>query len=108
MERRHVRSLLLVLPALFLLLLLPRSGLAQDGAISGTVTDMTGIGLSTVVVEVLAADGSVLAGDLSSSSGAFRITGVPAGAYTVQFTLAGWSIVEQENVTVRPGESGGD
>ncbi len=105
MVRRRVRSLLLVLPALFLLLLLPRAGQAQEGAISGTVTDLTGLGLSTVEVEVLRADGSVLAGDLSTTSGAFRITNVPTGTYTVQFTLAGWTIVEQENVVVRAGET---
>jgi hypothetical protein len=105
MVRRRVRSLLLVLPALFLLLLLPRAGQAQEGAISGTVTDLTGLGLSAVEVEVLRADGSVLAGDLSTSSGSFRITNVPTGTYTVQFTLAGWSIVEQENVVVRTGET---
>ena len=105
MVRRRVRSLLLVLPALFLLLLLPRAGQAQEGAISGRVTDLTGLGLSTVQVEVLRADGSVLADDLSTASGAFRITNVPTGTYTVQFTLAGWTIVEQENVVVSAGET---
>jgi len=97
--------LLLVLPALFLILLLPRSGAAQVGAISGTVTDLTGTGLSTVEVEVLGADGSVVAGDLSTATGAYRITGIPAGTYTVQFTLAGWEIVQQENITVTAGQT---
>lgn len=105
MERRRVRSLLLVLPALFLVLLLPRSGAAQEGAISGTVTDLTGTGLSTVVVEVLGTDGSVVAGDLSTTTGSYRITGVPAGTYTVQFTLAGWEIVTQEDVVVTAGQT---
>jgi len=97
--------LLLVLPALFLFLLLPRAGQAQEGAISGTVTDMTGLGLSAVEVEVLRADGSVVAGEFSTTSGAFRITGVPTGTYTVQFTLPGWELVQEEGVTVLSGET---
>ncbi|MEJ2547719.1 MAG: carboxypeptidase regulatory-like domain-containing protein, partial [Gemmatimonadota bacterium] len=63
----------------------------------------TGTGLSTVQVEVLRPDGSVAEGAFSSSSGAFRITGVPAGTYDVVFTLPGWEIVSQEGVVVRPG-----
>ena len=105
MVRRRVRSLLLVLPAMFLLLMLPRAGHAQEGAISGTVTDMTGLGLSAVEVEVLRADGSVVAGDFSTTSGAYRITGVPAGTYTVQFTLPGWELVQEEGVTVLSGQT---
>ena len=104
MERWPVRSWLVVLPALFFLLLLPRSGVAQDGAIAGTITDQaTGTGLSTVQVELLRPDGSVVEGAFSSSSGAFRITGVPAGTYDVVFTLPGWEIVSQEGVVVRSG-----
>lgn len=105
MVRRRVRSLLLVLPALFLLLMLPRAGQAQEGAIAGTVTDMTGLGLSAVEVEVLRADGSVVAGEFSTTSGAYRITGVPAGTYTVQFTLPGWELVQEEGVTVVSGQT---
>jgi outer membrane receptor for ferrienterochelin and colicins len=105
MVRRHVRSLLLVLPALFLLVMLPQAGQAQEGAIAGTVTDMTGLGLSAVEVEVLRADGSVVAGDFSTTSGAYRITGVPAGTYTVQFTLPGWELVQEEGVTVLSGQT---
>ncbi len=67
--------------------------------------DLTGTGLSTVEVEVLATDGSVVAGDLSTATGAYRITGIPAGTYTVQFTLAGWEIVEQQNVAVTAGQT---
>jgi len=106
MERRRVRSLLLVLPALFLLSALPRAAFAQDGAIAGTVTDqVTGSGLSTVQVEILRPDGSVAAGAFSTASGAFRITNVPAGTYDVSFTLPGWEIVTQENVVVVAGQT---
>ena len=104
MERRPVRSWLQVIPLLLFVFLLPRTGLAQEGAISGTITDQsTGTGLSTVQVEVLRPDGSVAVGAFSSASGAFRITGVPAGTYDIVFTLPGWEIVSQEGVVVRPG-----
>ena len=106
MERRRVRSLLLVLPALFLLSALPRAAFAQEGAIAGTITDqVTGSGLSTVQVEILRQDGSVAAGAFSTASGAFRITNVPAGTYDVSFTLPGWEIVTQEDVVVVAGQT---
>jgi iron complex outermembrane receptor protein len=85
--------------------MLPRAGQAQEGAISGTVTDMTGLGLSAVEVEVLRVDGSVVAGEFSTTSGAYRITGIPAGTYTVQFTLPGWELVQEEGVTVVSGQT---
>ena len=104
MERRRVRSLLLALPALLLVLLLPRVGHAQEGAIAGTVTNDLGTGLGTVQVEVLRGDGSVVAGAFSTASGSFRITNVPAGTYTVSFTLPGWEFVEQDAVIVTAGQ----
>jgi iron complex outermembrane receptor protein len=98
--------LLLVLPAFFLLSLLPRALTAQEGAIAGTVTDqVSGSGLSTVQVEILRPDGSVAAGAFSTASGAFRITNVPAGTYDVSFTLPGWEIVTQERVVVVAGQT---
>ncbi len=105
MERRRVRSLLLVLPALLLTLVLPRAGLAQEGAIAGTVTDELGTGLGTVQVEILRGDGSVVAGAFSAASGTFRITNVPSGTYTVSFTLPGWELVEQDAVRVVAGQT---
>lgn len=109
MERRAVRpwqflptSLLAVLA---FLLVGTAPGLAQEGALSGLVTDQsTALGLSTVEVEVL--DGNlVTANALTGGSGAYRITGLAAGTYAVRFTLAGWSVETVEGVVIRPGET---
>ncbi len=108
MSRHPVRFLSTILPAFLLLLLctaLPASG--QEGALSGTVNDAaSGVGLSAVQVELLRPDGSVAVGGFTSSSGAYRLQSLPAGAYTVSFSLPGWTIVDQStSVTITSGET---
>jgi outer membrane receptor for ferrienterochelin and colicins len=46
-----------------------------------------------------------VAGALTGTSGAYRIAGIPAGTYTVRFTLAGWSLVEETDVGVTAGQT---
>ncbi|MFQ5746840.1 MAG: TonB-dependent receptor domain-containing protein [Gemmatimonadota bacterium] len=89
-----------------LLLLLARPLAAQDGGVSGTVTDATtGTALSAVQVEVRRSDGSVVAGAFTAGNGAYRIDGVPAGTYTVAFTLPGWELRAQGGVEVTAGQT---
>ncbi|MFO7586989.1 MAG: TonB-dependent receptor [Gemmatimonadota bacterium] len=109
MERRVVRPWQFLptafLAALALALAHASPAVAQEGALSGRVTDQsTALGLSTVEVELLAGD-QVTAGALTGGSGVYRLTGVAAGTYAVRFTLAGWSIVTVEGVVIRPGET---
>jgi outer membrane receptor for ferrienterochelin and colicins len=109
MERRAVRPWQFLptafLAALALALAHASPAVAQEGALSGRVTDQsTALGLSTVEVELLAGD-QVTAGALTGGSGVYRLTGVAAGTYAVRFTLAGWSIVTVEGVVIRPGET---
>jgi iron complex outermembrane receptor protein len=103
MSRHPVRFWWTILPSLFLLFTaLPAA--AQEGALSGTITDgQTGSGLSSVQVSVHLADGTAVTGGFSASSGAYRITSIPAGTYSVTFTLPGWTIVEEEGVEIAAG-----
>jgi len=80
--------------------------MAQEGAVSGTVSDgQSGAGLSNVQVEVTAADGSVVAGGFTSASGAYRIQAIPAGTYAVIFSLPGWMLGEEASVTITAGQT---
>src|SRR5690554_4697800 len=83
---------------------------AQQGTIQGTVrpaTEATAIeatvGLASVQVEALAADGRRVGGMLTNQQGAYRLS-VPAGTYTVVFSLPGWGTHEEAGVQVTAGE----
>jgi outer membrane receptor for ferrienterochelin and colicins len=105
MSRHPVRFLLWVFPAL-LLLLTAIPAAAQEGALSGTVTDgQSGVGLSAVQVEVHLVDGSLVKGGFTGAGGTYRITAVPAGTYLVSFTLPGWAIVDEPDVVITSGET---
>jgi iron complex outermembrane receptor protein len=96
----------IVSSALFLLILaLPAR--AQQGGLAGTVTDATsGVGLSSVQVEVLNAEGNAVAGGFTTAAGAFRLQSIPAGSYTVAFSLPGWTLVDAEPaVAINAGET---
>ncbi len=106
MSRIPVRSWWSVLAALFLFLTTAPQAMAQEGGVSGTVSDaQSGVGLSAVQVELLGDDGSVVAGAFTSSAGTYRITAIPTGTYTVSFTLPGWSLVDEASVTVTSGQT---
>jgi len=105
MSRHPVRFWWTILPSLFLLLTaLPAA--AQEGGLAGTVTDgQSGVGLSAVQVEVHLVDGTLVKGGFTAASGTYRITGLPAGTYLVSFTLPGWSIVEESDVSIISGQT---
>ena len=54
---------------------------------------------------IVAADGNVVAGGFTSGNGAYRITSIPAGTYTVNFTLPGWTVVEETGVVITAGQT---
>jgi iron complex outermembrane receptor protein len=70
------------------------------------VTDgQSGVGLSAVQVEVHLVDGTLVKGGFTAASGAYRITGIPAGTYLVSFTLPGWAIVEESDISIVSGQT---
>ena len=83
------------------LLLLPLPALARDGDVSGTVTDQTGAALPGVTVEA----GSPALDDgprsaTTDAEGRFVIGDLPAGAYSVSFSLSGFDTVNRDDVSV--------
>ncbi|MCY3932470.1 MAG: carboxypeptidase-like regulatory domain-containing protein, partial [Acidobacteria bacterium] len=83
------------------LLLLPLPAFARDGDVSGTVTDQTGTALPGVTVEAASpalADGPRSA--RTDAEGSFVIGGLPAGEYSVSFSLSGFDILNREGVSV--------
>ena len=89
------------LPFTACLLALPLSALAQDLAISGTVTDQTGGVLPGVTVEAAGpgpAGGSRVA--VTDTEGRYVLDGLPAGGYSVSFSLSGFDTVQRDGVSV--------
>jgi TonB-linked SusC/RagA family outer membrane protein len=85
--------------AVVALLGIPSALAAQEGAIGGSVTALAGETLEGVQVFI---PGTSF-GTLTDESGRFRITGVPAGDYTLRATIIGYQGSEQP-VTVTAGE----
>ena len=79
------------------LLALPCAAAAQDGEITGTVTDDTGGVLPGVTVE---ASGDALAGSarvaVSDADGRYSLAALPSGNYTVTYSLPGFERAQQE------------
>jgi TonB-linked SusC/RagA family outer membrane protein len=75
---------------------------AQDtGAVEGTVLDQDGQRVASVQIFIQGTEHGVLTG----GNGQFRLSGVPAGVYTVTAQRIGYAQALQENVTVRAGET---
>lgn len=83
------------------LLLLPLPALARDGDVSGTVTDQTGAALPGVTVEAASpalADGPRSA--RTDAEGRFAIGDLPAGDYSVSFSLSGFDTLNRDGVSI--------
>jgi outer membrane receptor for ferrienterochelin and colicins len=87
--------------AVALLALIPSWAAAQgSGQLSGTVTGPDGKPLSGVTVVVA----EVALAEITDQNGRFRLTGVPAGEYTVSFSV-GDRISTAEEVVIRAGQT---
>ena len=87
--------------ALLLALAAPGAAAAQDTALSGTVTDTTGLVLPGVAVEARSAAGDPVRTAVTDGGGAYTIVGLPPGAYEVSFSLPGFSPVVRDDVELR-------
>lgn len=79
------------------------SAFAQDGAVAGRVVDGAGEALPGVTV---LATGPALAEprlEVTDLEGRYRLSGLPTGAYTISFTLPGFSSVVRTGIAVDPG-----
>ena len=82
----------------------PGAARAQDGALSGTVTDATGLVLPGVTVEARSTtDGGSVRVASTDAAGRFAIAALPPGAYDVTFTLSGFGAEVRRGVAIRAG-----
>jgi hypothetical protein len=86
-------------------MLCPYVALAQtSGAIAGAVKDATGAVLPGVTVEVASpALIEKVRSAITDGSGAYKITELRPGTYTVTFTLTGFSTVKREGIDLTAG-----
>ncbi len=86
--------------AAFLFLLVPLSVQAQQGAVTGTVSDAeSGAGLPDAAIEVLGTADAQAGGVFSDASGNFRLSVAP-GTYSVIVSLLGFETVRIDGVSV--------
>jgi outer membrane receptor for ferrienterochelin and colicin len=84
----------------------PATPRRTSGSLTGTVTDAaTGKPISYATVSVLDASGKAINGGACGDDGAFVLTGIPAGTYTVQATFLGYKDVTRPGIVV-PAEGG--
>ena len=82
----------------------PGAARTQDGALSGTVTDATGLVLPGVTVEARSTtDGGSVRVASTDAAGRFAIAALPPGAYDVTFTLSGFGAEVRRGVAIRAG-----
>ena len=95
-----MRQRLAAVAAILLLTLMPAALQAQQGTVTGTVTDAeSGLGLQDAAIEVLGAGDAQAGGVFSDASGNFSIS-VPAGTYSVIISLLGYETVRIDGVSV--------
>ena len=102
MERTRY-TLVSVLLALGGAAVAPGTALAQDAALSGTVTDTTGLVLPGVLVEARGGPGGEVRTTATDAAGAFTIAALPPGPYDVTFALPGFQTVVRGGVAVGAG-----
>ena len=74
---------------------------ARDGALSGTVTDTTGLVLPGVTVEARSnSDAGPVRTVVSDAAGRFTISALPPGTYDVTFTLSGFGTEVRRGVVI--------
>src|SRR4051812_41682500 len=101
--RVNFRRTFLMIGAFLMLALTPAVTRAQDGSITGTVTDArTGNLVSNASIEVKTANGTVAGKSLSNAGGNYRVSVAP-GTYTVSVQIVGYNAATIENVTVASG-----
>lgn len=99
------RVLVAAMWAVVCLLIHSVSALAQGSgaaSIHGSVRDESGGFLPGVTVEVVAARVDSVRSTITDADGAYRITELRPGAYSVTYTLPGFSVLRREGIELAP------
>jgi hypothetical protein len=91
-----------------LLCLLHTAALAQTvtataGAVNGIVVDSTGAGLPRVTVRLSGSALMTAAHTVTDDTGAYRISAVPPGDYSITFELAGFTTIVRDSIPIGQG-----
>src|SRR5262249_6397103 len=100
---RYFTFLLVVLLPL-LMLIGNVAAQTSSGTLRGRVTDPTGAVIPQATVTASATNGKTTS-VVSNSQGAYEITGLPAGSYTVTTTAKGFAVSTEQNVVVSAGQA---
>ena len=76
---------------------------ATAGAINGVVSDSTGAALPGVTVRLSGASLITSASTLTDDRGAYRISAVPPGDYSISFELAGFTTIVRDGIRIGLG-----
>ena len=99
------KSMLRVSLATALALMWPAAALAQDGAVTGTVTNEEGLAMSTVTVTATGAPlGAESRTAMTSAQGMYTLAGLPPGTYSLRFVFPGFVDGVSSGVVVQAGE----
>jgi len=97
-KRALVCSVFVVCLSLSLSSLLAQS--SGTGALTGTVTDMTGAVIPNVTVTVTSAETNQSRSVTTGSDGSYKITLLPPGSYNVRFTANGFKATEVPSISI--------
>jgi hypothetical protein len=100
---------LLPLLLAFLLVIVPAPAAAQvaNGSISGTVVDAQGAAIGDAAVKVISKDTNKEAATTTDSSGLFRISLLPPGAYRIEISKTGFHKVIFDQIEIAVGADRG-
>lgn len=88
------------------LLLTATHAFAQTtGVVTGTVVDEQGLSLPGASVELVSEQTGAARPTISEGNGAFTISAVEAGAYTLKVTMQGFKGMERRGIQLRSGET---
>jgi hypothetical protein len=85
------------------IMVMPRAAYAQsggEGSITGTVTDNTGAAIGGATVTATNASTGIKSTRTTTSAGAYTITPLPPGTYSITVTAKGFKTLQQDNLSV--------
>lgn len=107
-RRSHIRIVPFVLLVTFLAFVAPGLVVAQTaapGSIHGTVLDPSGLAVPNATVQATPAAGGNPVQATSNATGAYNLTNLPPGTYTINVTAMGFGPFQRPNVVVAAGRA---
>ena len=106
MKRLRQRQRAVALLLLLLCLIAPRDAVAQagTGTLTGRIVDAQGASIPGALVTVTEEATGAVRTTTSDVEGGFRLSGLPAGRYTVEVTLGGFAPLKVTEVPLAPAE----